>query len=190
LLTLGLAVTTVGNLLLYVFSASHASYPMFAIGMLIAGIGAGLLNSETAKVMQGAVPAQRAGMASGISATTRFVGLLVGVAALGSVLAFGVSSRFVSSDAVKGLAPDMVASAAKRVASGDLNGVISMLGSSAQEAIHSAAATAFAGGFGDTSLIAAIVAAVCGLLTFVFVRAADTAPAQAGKASEVAPAME
>jgi EmrB/QacA subfamily drug resistance transporter len=190
LLTLGLAITMAGNLLMYVLSASHASYPVFGVGMLIAGIGAGLLNSETAKVMQGAVPAQRAGMASGISATTRFVGLLVGVAALGAVLSVGVTKRFVSSDAVKGLDAGLVANAAKRVASGDLDGVIGMLGHSAQGAIHSAAATAFSGGFGDTSLIAAIVAAICGLLTFVFVRAEKTAPEKRGSASELAPAME
>lgn len=190
LLTLGLAITTCGNLLMSAFAASHAAYPIFAVGMLVAGVGAGLLNSETAKVMQGAVPAQRAGMASGISATTRFVGLLVGVAALGAVLSIGVTKRFVASAGVKGLDPELVASAAKRVASGDLNGVVGMLGQSAQEAIHSAAAAAFSGGFGDTSLIAAIVAAISGLLAFAFVRAAETAPVKGGKAAEIAPAME
>lgn len=189
LLTLGLSITTVGNLLLYALTTFHQPYPAFAIGMLVAGIGAGLLNSETAKVMQGAVPAQRAGMASGISATTRFVGLLVGVAGLGAVLSSGVTRRFVTADAVKGLDAGIVGQAAKRAASGDLNGVIGMLGSSAQEAIHSAAATAFAGGFGDASLVAAIVAAVSGFLTFVFVRAADTAPHAPGKA-EIVPGME
>jgi hypothetical protein len=129
-------------------------------------------------------------MASGISATTRFVGLLVSVAVLGAVLSIGVSRRFVASSAVKGLDPNLVTSAAKRVASGDLNGVIGMLGHSAQEAIHAAAASAFAGGFGDASLIAAIVAAISGLLTFVFVRAAETAPTKGSKAAELAPAME
>jgi EmrB/QacA subfamily drug resistance transporter len=190
LLTAGLATTTLGNLFLYATVATHASYAVFAVGMVVAGIGAGLLNSETAKVMQGAVPAQRAGMASGISATTRFVGLLVGVAGLGAVLSIGVSSRFASSAAVSGLDADLVARAAKRVASGDLDGVIGVLGTPSAQAIRSAAADAFAGGFGQTSLIAAIVAAVCGLLTFLFVRSADTAPVQAGKGAELAPAME
>jgi EmrB/QacA subfamily drug resistance transporter len=190
LLTLGLAITTIGNLLLFAFTAAHQSYPVFAVGMLVAGIGAGLLNSETAKVMQGAVPAQRAGMASGISATTRFVGLLLGVAALGAVLSSGVSNRFISADAVKGLDASLVAQAAKRAASGDITGVIGMLGGAAQESIRSAAATAFAGGFGDATLIAAIVAAISAVLTFVFVRAADTAPGKAGKSSEVVPVME
>jgi EmrB/QacA subfamily drug resistance transporter len=190
LLTLGLAITTGGNLILYGVTAAHQSYPVFAIGMLIAGIGAGLLNSETAKVMQGAVPAQRAGMASGISATTRFVGLLLGVAGLGAVLSVGVSNRFAAAQAVKGLDANLVAQAAKRAASGDLDSVIGMLGSSAQESIHAAAATAFAGGFGDASLIAAIIAAICAVLTFIFVRAADTAPHKAGTAAEVVAVME
>jgi hypothetical protein len=190
LLTAGLATTTAGNLFLYATAAAHASYAVFAIGMLIAGIGAGLLNSETAKVMQGAVPAQRAGMASGISATTRFVGLLVGVAALGAVLSIGVTSRFSSSAAVSGLDADLVARAAKRVASGDLDGVIGILGTPAAQAIHAAAADAFASGFAQTSLIAAIVAAVCGLLTFLFVRVSDTAPVTGDKIAELAPAME
>jgi EmrB/QacA subfamily drug resistance transporter len=190
LLTLGLAITTFGNLLLYMFSSTHATYSVFACGMVVAGIGAGLLNSETAKVMQGAVPAQRAGMASGISATTRFVGLLVGVAGAGAVLSLGVVKRFVSSDAVKGLDPGLVASAAKRVVSGDLNGVIDMLDRSVQINIHASAAFAFAGGFADASLAAAAVAAVACMLTYSFVRAADTAPIEKGSAAEFAPAME
>lgn len=190
LLTIGLVVTTVGNLALSVFASTHATYPIFACGMLVAGIGAGLLNSETAKVMQGAVPAQRAGMASGISATTRFVGLLLGVAVTGAVLSMGVVRRFLSSGAIQGLAPDLVARAAKRVASGDLHGVIETLDRSIQLRTHSAASTAFAGGFGDASLVAAIVASVSAVLTFMLVQAVDTAPVARGAAVEAMPVME
>lgn len=190
LLTVGLSITTFGDLLLYAFSEGGVAYPLFAIAMIVAGAGAGMLNSETAKVMQGSVPPQRAGMASGISATTRFVGLLFGVAGLGAVLSHGVNTRFVSSDAVNGLDPNLLAQAAKRVASGDLDGVIGILGASARDSIHAAAQSAFAGGFGDAALIAAIVAAFFGLLTYALVRAADTAPNKATKAEELAPAME
>jgi hypothetical protein len=158
--------------------------------MVIAGIGAGLLNSETAKVMQGAVPPQRAGMASGISATTRFVGLLLGVAGFGAVLSASVRSRFLSSDAARGLSPDLLDHAVKHVASGDLDGVIGMLGDAARQAVHVAAANAFAGGFGDASLLAAIAATVFGVLTLKLVRAADTAPTRRVQAAEHAPAME
>lgn len=190
LLTLALAITAAGNALMHLLAGSRASYPVFAIGMFIAGIGAGMLNSESVKVMQGAVPAQRAGMASGITATTRFVGLLVGVAALGAVLAAGVSRRFMASADLHGLDTGLVAAAARRVASGDINGVIGALGMQAQDAIHAAAAAAFAGGFADTSLIAAGVAAISCMLAFVLVRAAETAPAKGKQAAALAPAME
>ncbi len=190
LLTIGLAITSIGNLLLYVLAGANATYPLLAIGMLVAGTGAGLLNSETAKVMQSSVPVQRAGMASGISATTRFVGLLVGIATVGSVLSHGVSKRFISAKDLQGFDAVLVSQAAKRVASGDINGVIGILGNSAQGSIHSAAANAFSGGFADASLIAAIVAATMGVLTFILVRAEDTAPIKAGTAAEAAPVME
>lgn len=189
LLTLGLAITTTGDLLLYAFSSTHARYPAFAFGMLIAGIGAGLLNSESAKVMQGAVPAQRAGMASGISATTRFVGLLVGVAVTGAILSLVTVRQFISSGNLNGIEPGIVANAAKRVASGDLNSVIGTLDGAVQLKIHSSAAFAFASGFGDVSLTAAIVAAISCALTYAFVRAADTAPVKKGN-TETAPAMD
>jgi len=85
-LVLALGIVAVGNLLLAV-TAPLGSYVIFAGGMLVAGVGAGILNPETAKAMQAQIPAERAGMASGLNATTRFTGLLVGVAVLGAVMA-------------------------------------------------------------------------------------------------------
>jgi hypothetical protein len=55
-------------------------------GMLATGLGAGLLNGETTKVGMTVIPAERAGMASGISGTMRFTGIVIGFAALGVVL--------------------------------------------------------------------------------------------------------
>jgi hypothetical protein len=54
--------------------------------MMIVGVGAGLLNGETTKVGMTVIPKERSGMASGISGTVRFTGILVGIAALGAVL--------------------------------------------------------------------------------------------------------
>jgi predicted MFS family arabinose efflux permease len=83
LLALGIAV--LGNLLL-AWSASAHNYWIFAAAMLVAGIGTGVLNPETAKAMQNQVPPGRAGMGSGVSATIRFTSLLLGVALLGAVM--------------------------------------------------------------------------------------------------------
>ena len=176
LLTFGLMTTLLGDLLLYGFAHAGMSYPVFLIGMLVAGVGAGLLNSETAKVMQGAVPAQRAGMASGLASTTRFVGLLVGVAGFGAVMAQVISHQFIRAGASLGLEPKFVVHAAKQVASGDLTGVMTDVPARLQTQVHSAGWAAFAGGFAAASLVAAAVAALTGLLTYILVRSADTSP--------------
>ncbi|WP_020200723.1 MFS transporter [Cupriavidus sp. WS] len=191
LLALGLATTVGGDLLLWAFASAHAAYPLFVASMLVAGAGAGLLNSETAKVMQGAVPVQRAGMASGLSATTRFVGLLLGVAGLGAVLSHGVTQRFVAAGAALGLDPGVAAAAARRVASGDTAGVLGAVPAGLQAQVHAAAAGAFAGGFAAASLVAAAVAAIAGVLAFALVREADTAPVKgAGAGANLVAAME
>ena len=87
LLTLGLAITALGNGAFWLIAKADAGYPVFVLGMLIAGIGAGILNGETVHVLSAAVPPERGGMASGISSTTRLAGMLIGVAGLGAVIA-------------------------------------------------------------------------------------------------------
>jgi EmrB/QacA subfamily drug resistance transporter len=54
-------------------------------GLIIAGVGAGLINVPLASTAVGVVPTARAGMASGINSTLRQVGLATGVAVLGSI---------------------------------------------------------------------------------------------------------
>jgi hypothetical protein len=116
-------------------AASEASYAFLVIGMLVAGAGAGLLNGETAKVMQGAVPAQRAGMGSGLTATVRFVGLLLGVVSLGALLSKEVSRHFIASSMSLGLDPNLAASFAKRVAAGDFGSLMIQLPTSLHEPV-------------------------------------------------------
>ena len=86
MLMLGLGITVAGNLVLGAFALLD-SYAIFAVAMVIAGIGTGILNPESAKATQAEIPADRAGMASGIGATLRFISLLLGVAVLGAVMA-------------------------------------------------------------------------------------------------------
>jgi EmrB/QacA subfamily drug resistance transporter len=61
-------------------------------GMIVAGIGAGLVNVPLAATAVGIVEPARAGMASGINTTFRQVGTATGVAALGAILASHVHS--------------------------------------------------------------------------------------------------
>jgi EmrB/QacA subfamily drug resistance transporter len=189
LLTIGLAVTVAGDLLLWAVASTGLPYPAFVVSMLVAGTGAGLLNGETAKVMQGVVPAQRAGMASGLAGTTRFIGLLLGVAGLGAVLAKVASSHFVTGVVALGVDPRLAASAARRVTAGDIAGMVGDIPGAIQTEVHSAGLAAFASGFAAASLLAATVAAAAGILTLVLVRSADTAPVKGATIRGGAPVL-
>jgi EmrB/QacA subfamily drug resistance transporter len=180
LLTVGLMTTLIGNLLLWALAHFSLPYPAFLLGMLVAGAGAGLLNSETAKVMQGAVPAQRAGMAGGLIATTRFVGLLVGIAALGAVLAHVASRSFIASGVTAGLDAEKAAELSKYVTSGDVGGIVGTVPEALRTSIWQIGNAAFADGFAAAALLAAAIAAAMALLTLLWVRRAETLPLTGG----------
>ncbi|AOI49847.1 MFS transporter [Burkholderia oklahomensis] len=82
----GLALIGIGNFATAALAgASH--YGLVALGMLITGCGAGILNGDTQKAIMACVPPERTGMASGISTTTRFSAIVTSVGVLGAVLA-------------------------------------------------------------------------------------------------------
>jgi hypothetical protein len=60
-------------------------------GFLIAGLGSGMVNPPLASTAVGVVEPKDTGMASGISATCRQVGIAMAVAALGSIFAHGLA---------------------------------------------------------------------------------------------------
>lgn len=86
LLAIGLLLVAAGNLLIAVAVQQQMS-GLIAGGMTILGSGGGMLNGETQKAIMGTVPHERAGMASGISTTARFSGILLGFAMLCAILA-------------------------------------------------------------------------------------------------------
>jgi hypothetical protein len=137
--------------------------------------------------MQGAVPHQRAGMASGLSATARFTGLLVGVAGFGSILSSNAVRGFTPAAAKLGLAHDLADKVARRIISGDLIGAVSQVPDGIKRELQQLGVSAFAQGFSIASLTAAGIALVSAILTFALVRSSDTA---AHASAEVAPAME
>jgi EmrB/QacA subfamily drug resistance transporter len=181
LLTAGLAITVAGNLSFWVIARSQLSYSLFVAGMLIAGAGAGLLNGQTVKVLSGAVPPDRAGMASGLASTTRFIGILFSVAGMGGVLSNVVRHAFERAAMAAGLDQAGAIAAAKRVSSGDLADLLRSVPTGTRDALHAAGLGAFADGFAAASLLAAIIALAACLLTFALVRADETAPSPVKK---------
>jgi EmrB/QacA subfamily drug resistance transporter len=72
-------------------------------GFVLAGIGSGLINVPLASTAVGVVEPARAGMASGINATFRQVGIATGVAALGAIFAHHVSDAARGREALIGV---------------------------------------------------------------------------------------
>jgi EmrB/QacA subfamily drug resistance transporter len=178
LLTTGLAVAIVGNLLFWSVARAQLPYSVFIVSMLVAGAGAGLLNGLTVRVLGGAVPPERAGMASGLASTTRFIGILVSVAAMGAILSNVIDQHFTAAAMDAGLDPAATRQVVKRVTSGDLAGALNeQIPAHVKQMLESAGIAAFSNGFAAATLFAAAVGLLSCFLTFRLISSAETAPA-------------
>lgn len=120
ILPIGLLVVGLGSLLT-AWGARTGAQVLVMCGMLALGGGGGLLNGETQKAIMAVVPRERAGMASGISTTSRFSGILLGFAVLGGVLASTVRAFFASPGCVD---PACGGAFADAVVAGDLSNAL------------------------------------------------------------------
>lgn len=150
ILSFGLAVVAAGNLL-----AAGGAYttrlPLLLAGMFVLGAGGGLLNGETQKAVMGSVPHERSGMASGISTTTRFAGILLGFAILGGVLATSVRRLLTSRQMGNGFADAVVA--------GDLARAVTTLPPALRTSAEQVALQTYSVGFATALLCSAFWAA-------------------------------
>jgi EmrB/QacA subfamily drug resistance transporter len=141
-------------------------------GLILAGIGAGLVNVPLASTAVGVVEPARAGMASGINSTFRQIGIATGVAALGSILA-GQASNFViahlSSTRLAGQAHEL----AKATTNGSVATALHAVPPDLRAIAGGAARAGFINGFNDIILIGAIVSLVAAALTVVLIRQRD-----------------
>jgi hypothetical protein len=152
------------------------------------GCGAGLLNGETAKVSMSVIPPERGGMASGISGTLRFVGLVTGITGLGAVLASETEQRFLHSASVLPLS-NVLGDAhhtVARIVAGDIPGVVAQTPEPFRAAIAELSRSSFATGFSLVLLVAGAVAALAAGLTFASVSPVETAPVRLRAAPETA----
>ena len=179
LLASGLALVALGNALTAGAVEVGLGYWAAAIGMFITGSGAGVLNSETTKVQISAVPSARAGMASGIAATTRFVGIVVGLAVLGAVLAAVAEAN------LRRLGAPLVANQpldwhalGLRIVGGDAAGALGLVPEEVRTALASVVHHSVGAGFGAALAIGAVVAMLSSFSSWLLIRAADTRPSQ------------
>lgn len=170
ILTLGLALVAVGNMLMAQAANGHGGL-MLVLGMAVLGSGGGLLNGETQKAIMGTIAPHRSGMASGISTTARFSGILLGFAGLGAVLASGVRSALTSGmqQAQLTVAPGFV----DYVVAGDLGRALQLYPSGMSQVLGHIARESHGRGFSAAFLVAAAIAAIAAAAVHVLFGKSD-----------------
>ncbi len=176
LLASGLGLVAFGNAAMALAMVAGGGYAAVALGMVVTGAGAGVLNVETTKAQINAVPPERAGMASGIVGTTRFVGIVVGLASLGAVLAATAENRLraLGLQAAPAGAVDWHA-LSLRVVGGDATGGLSILASDLHASLGPAVSASVSSGFGAALAVAALLAAMSGTLVLALMAAPNQA---------------
>ena len=141
-------------------------------GMILAGVGAGLVNVPLVSTAVGVVEPARAGMASGINSTLRQVGVATGVAALGSLFASQVRTSVIDH-----LAATPLSATAHQVAHAISNGgaghVIAGAPAPLRGLVAGAARAGFVSGLNEILLVGAIVALTGAVASFALIRERD-----------------
>jgi EmrB/QacA subfamily drug resistance transporter len=117
----GLLVIGAGFLLLRIGgSVAQASWATLLPGLLLAGTGLGLTNTPVTNTSTGAVPSDRAGMATGMDMSARFISLSINIAVMGFILLSGIHSHL--SDSLGGhLGAGQLRASAEKIAAGNLS---------------------------------------------------------------------
>jgi EmrB/QacA subfamily drug resistance transporter len=177
ILCFGLGLVAIGNVIAAAAVLADLAYWTAAIGMFITGSGAGLLNSETAKAQVSSVPPERAGMASGLASTTRFIGIIAGVAGLGAVLAAVAETRLrkLGMSLVPAQAVDWHG-VSLRIVGGDAQGALAALSDPIQKSLAGAVHASVGAGFGAALFVAAFVAVGSSFASWRLIRTAGNRP--------------
>ncbi|MFM0339660.1 MFS transporter [Paraburkholderia fungorum] len=178
LLATGLLLIAAGNLLT-AWVAGDAHYALVALGMVVTGLGAGILNGDTQKAIMACVPTHRTGMASGISTTTRFTAIVMSVGVLGAVLAARTHAAFLDlTPLTPGVKAALDAGFMSRVLAGDSVQAAAQLSPALRATLVSAAHVSFADGFAAALYLASAVAASIAAAVWLLGRRSDAVPAR------------
>lgn len=170
ILTLGLAVVSAGNGLT-AWAVSRDQRPLVILGMILLGSGGGLLNGETQKAIMSSVPRNRAGMASGLSTTARFSGILLGFALLSAVLAIVARSTLIGEFCGAFLDHCSAAPAfAASVIAGDGSKAVAVMPPDLEALARETAQRGYAAGFSAALFAAALIAGASAALVAVLMR--------------------
>ena len=190
LLAGALAIAGVGMLLLGGLDVD-SDWEALLIGGMVAELGTGATNPFIGAITLGSAPRARSGMAAGLNATARYIGIAIGVAGLGTLLESHVGSRLTET-----LGGDEAEALEGVVATGNIEGAAATVPAGAQAEVAEAANVAFISGINEILVVGAAIAFAGAALALVLVRRRDMHPeptasstvATAGPAAEPGPA--
>ena len=170
----GMALVSVGLLLTSRIEATDP-YSAVAMAMVVLAFGMALVMAPATEAIMGSLPPAKAGVGSAVNDTTRELGGALGVAVLGSILSSGYGSNM--AEALEGTAMPAQLRSVVEESLGAAIAVANGIGGDAGARLADAARVAFVDGMGLTLVIAAAVAAVGSLVTFLFLPARAKAEA-------------
>jgi EmrB/QacA subfamily drug resistance transporter len=138
-------------------------------GFIVAGLGGGMVNPPLASTAIGVVPPEKAGMASGISATFRQIGIATGIAALGSIFTSAMEHNLTYASPLASTAPHIVA----MVRQGQVGQLLASLPPASRGPVEAAIRSSFAAGLNDLLLVTGILALVGSLSALLLIRSKD-----------------
>jgi EmrB/QacA subfamily drug resistance transporter len=141
-------------------------------GMIVAGVGAGLVNVPLVSTAVGVVEPARAGMASGINSTLRQVGIATGVAALGALFASQVRSSVISHLAATPL-HNTAHQIAHAISNGGAGHAIIAAPAQLRGLVAGVARAGFVSGLNELLLVGAIVALAGAVASLALIRERD-----------------
>jgi EmrB/QacA subfamily drug resistance transporter len=174
LVTVGLGLVSLG-LFFTAFQLHAFSYWSLLCSMLIASTGAGILNGQVAKVSMSVIPPERAGMASGISATMRFSGIVIGFATLGAILFDRIGTNVNS--ALDGVLTSEKLEITRSIANGSMAAAEALV--AAQGGDVALVRNSLGYGYNGVFMAGALLALVAMILSWLLIRSHDTAPHEA-----------
>lgn len=186
----GLFVIGLGFMLMkYGSSVAHPSALTMLPGCLLAGAGLGLTNTPVTNTTTGAVPVERAGMASGIDMSARMITLAINIALMGAILIAGILFHL-KARLPATIDAGLLARLAEKVAAGDAEAVKAGIPVLAQiDPTGTAVHAALIDGFGWVMLYGGAGVWVLAVLSFVISGSASRRPGKVATrpAQQVAP---
>jgi EmrB/QacA subfamily drug resistance transporter len=173
LLGVGFAFVTCGLALMTRVDVND-DWTALVAGFLVSGLGAGICNPAIAAAAIRTVSPDRIGVGSGVSNTSRQIGIAGGIAGLGAIFQHRVHDSFISR--LHETAPNLDARShqlADQIGSSGIGGAMHQAPPQAAAAIELALRGAFVDGLGVILWVAAAVAAIGFLASVALVRSSD-----------------